>query len=410
METKTRDDKAAAPRRAVGFLLAVFGLGLTATLAHEARPAVPRSAASAPAESLTIASVVAGGDHSCAITGRGAAYCWGAAMDRRATSSRAPVAFGPTIAWRLIALGATRGCGVDTAGRTYCWGSNAVGQNGTEPDSLEHPAPTPVEGLPPLTVLSASEQHTCGVGADGRVVCWGANRNGELGRGFRSPWERPAPVFSLIRFGSVAVYGHSSCALTVEKRPSCWGLNAHWAARPSWDADCLDSWTADSHSGIYECVAVPIEMARYTPARGWPGRAACAADANSWFSCWRAVLGRPRRGKAWLAPALPASPWPELIALTGGSRHWCGIAADGTAYCEGDGSDGRLESPDSMPNAGTRAVAGGLRFRALAAGAEHTCGLSIEGRVYCWGRNEAGQLGSGSASYSATPVEVVFPH
>ncbi len=46
----------------------------------------------------------------------------------------------------------------------------------------------------------------------------------------------------------------------------------------------------------------------------------------------------------------------------------------------------------------------------LSAGYSHTCGITPDGNAFCWGRNLEGQVGNGSTAYSVkAPVQVVTP-
>jgi alpha-tubulin suppressor-like RCC1 family protein len=47
----------------------------------------------------------------------------------------------------------------------------------------DRPAPTPVAGAGSVRMVAAGLHHSCGVGTDGQVVCWGYNRFGQVGDG-----------------------------------------------------------------------------------------------------------------------------------------------------------------------------------------------------------------------------------
>ena len=103
-----------------------------------------------------------------------------------------------------------------------------------------------------------------------------------------------------------------------------------------------------------------------------------------------------------ISPPVRVGGAPDFIALTAGSLHTCGLAADGTAWCWGRNSDGQLGIAEGAGGtcgafacvAVPTQVAGGIRFRSLSAGAFHTCGLDTGGAAWCWGRNDVGQLGT----------------
>lgn len=86
---------------------------------------------------------------------------------------------------------------------------------------------------------------------------------------------------------------------------------------------------------------------------------------------------------------------PALLALTRGTEHACGLAANGSAYCWGSNRLGQLGGGDDSPatKPGAAAVATTQTFVAISAGANHTCALTRNGVAYCWGLNDTGELG-----------------
>ena len=118
--------------------------GVVASLFTLAAPAVQQPPVSVvvTSDSGAVVLIAAGGNRSCAVTGTGAAYCWGG------EEGSAPRRFAAQVSWRNIALAPNRGCGIDTVGRTYCWGTNRDGELGAPPDSVDRTAPVAIDGLP----------------------------------------------------------------------------------------------------------------------------------------------------------------------------------------------------------------------------------------------------------------------
>jgi hypothetical protein len=91
-------------------------------------------------------------------------------------------------------------CATVVGGSVECWGSNTTGELGTG-----HPG----DGLLPAPVLGAALQevaigtsldlsaHACARSSEGRVVCWGADRFGQLGTLRQQGAMAPADVVGL---------------------------------------------------------------------------------------------------------------------------------------------------------------------------------------------------------------------
>lgn len=79
--------------------------------------------------------------------------------------------------------------------KTLCWGLNFEGQLGDGTLSDRY-APVSVLGLPPASKISLGDAHTCAVGTDGIMRCWGDDTFGELGDGAADGGTRyvPTPV------------------------------------------------------------------------------------------------------------------------------------------------------------------------------------------------------------------------
>jgi alpha-tubulin suppressor-like RCC1 family protein len=138
-------------------------------------------------------SVVAGQGHTCAIRVDGDLFCWG--QDRDADGHPGPLGLAgsgsydlPTSVddrgdWDVLSSDTFHTCGVRTDGTLWCWGRNAEGQLGLGDTSLTAEAPTRVGTDSDWARVAVGRFSTCAQKRDGRVLCAGANRSGELGVG-----------------------------------------------------------------------------------------------------------------------------------------------------------------------------------------------------------------------------------
>lgn len=91
----------------------------------------------------------------------------------------------------------------------------------------------------------------------------------------------------------------------------------------------------------------------------------------------------------------------ELLA---GRFHSCAITLAGVGYCWGNNIDGRLGLAGTAIE--PKQISGGMTFAAIAPGNLHTCGLDLAGRAFCWGANVDGQVGDASNTGRPAPVQV----
>lgn len=140
-------------------------------------------------------------------------------------------------------------------------------------------------------------------------------------------------------------------------------------------------------------------------------RNACGIRANGTLWCWgEEYFGQLGNGGG-ATETIPAGvqvgsdTW--RIVSTGGG-HSCGIKADGTAWCWGEGADGKLGN-----NSGANSTVpvqvhqnasstGWSDWVQISAGSYHTCGIRSEGTAWCWGYYQA----AGGGGHALRPVRV----
>jgi len=190
-----------------------------------------------------VVAIAAGSNHTCAVTARGAAKCWGFGQDGQlgTATNESCVGWGEPLPCsktpadvrglrnrvRTIEAGVGHTCALINKGGVKCWGSNWAGQLGDGTIS-GHTTPRNVVGLHRgATSIAAGNWHTCAVIAEGGVKCWGVGEEGQLG-----VWPpndiNPVPVDVAelgTEAGAVTAGGWHTCALTVEGGVKCWGLN-----------------------------------------------------------------------------------------------------------------------------------------------------------------------------------------
>ena len=142
-----------------------------------------------------------GQNHTCGVASDSTAYCWGdnwhnqagTVVTRGGVVTPQAVVGAPPVA--SIALGGDHTCALTATGQAWCWGDGIRGQLGNEGVlGNEFSEPVEVEGGHVFADLSLGWDHSCGLTTAGDAFCWGYNGRGQMGTGNRDNGVRPEPV------------------------------------------------------------------------------------------------------------------------------------------------------------------------------------------------------------------------
>jgi hypothetical protein len=233
--------------------------------------------------------------------------------------------------------------------------------------------------------VSAGEMHTCALSARGNVYCWGSNAGFQLGRqGSSDPQVTP----SANKYSWVSAGTHHSCAVTTAGNLDCWGSNDFEQLHPGSTLITLDEPTdvRGFHPGLVGAVT-------RVAANEWN---TCANSVMGGVVCWGSgVAGDWQVTKAdaadvelgFILPSRLIGMWDEV----------CAIASDRVSC--------------GMPQAQLSQVPGSARgFIDSTVGGGHYCGVMANGTAFCWGQdNLLGQMGDGSNTSHAFPERVQGP-
>src|SRR6266566_3873563 len=198
------------------------------------------------ASGLSVAVLSQGDQHTCGLSGPGTPYCWGwnhygQIGNSSTTDSPVPVAVSGGLAFSTIGTSgpADHSCGLTGSGAAYCWGLNSAGQIGGPTSALcKLPlsktatvscaiVPVAVAGGLTFSAISAGTRFSCGLASSGAVYCWGENKNGQLGDGTNSARANPTAVSGGISFSIVKAGSHHVCGISTTGTAYCWGANLH---------------------------------------------------------------------------------------------------------------------------------------------------------------------------------------
>jgi len=140
-------------------------------------------------------------EHTCAVQTTGKVMCWGnndsgkLGIDSATASAdyATPIA-GSIPAASRVAAGAEHTCVLTTSGAVYCWGDSSLGQLGGPANKDGDWLPVQVPGISDGKAIAAGDNHTCVIGRDKALTCWGSNSKGQLGVDTGSKLFSAAPV------------------------------------------------------------------------------------------------------------------------------------------------------------------------------------------------------------------------
>ncbi len=202
----------------------------------DAPDSADRSEPTRVASGTAFSDVSAGQGHTCAIAIGGELWCWGRNSDGElgvgaamGPQLRTPTEI-PGSRWRSVVAGQSHTCGIRTEGDLYCWGSDGDADGHAGPvglaTSATHHEPALVDDAGDWSQISTDTFHGCGVRSDGSLWCWGRNAEGQLGLGdMTTVVQTPARVGTDSDWSSVAVGRFSTCAQKRDGRVLCAGAN-----------------------------------------------------------------------------------------------------------------------------------------------------------------------------------------
>lgn len=368
-------------------------------------PSLPTPTPVSPPFSLE--SVSSGGLHTCGLTIQGEAFCWGnnifgqVGSGNNQSKSIAVAVSGGHI-FTSLSAGSRHTCAVDLQNDAYCWGDGRLGQlgNGSEGTGYQESAPVLVSGGLKLKLVSAGEEHTCGITVRNETLCWGSGVEGKLGNGLAENSPTPVPIAGGHTFYTLSS-GTSTCGMTELGDVYCWGTGFFGQL----GHDFVDfELTPVLVSGNHPFISVEAGISRN-----------CGVTAQGDLYCWgrgfSGQLGNGSFGQFGNAREPRRAFTPELFAsVSTGDDHTCGITLQGETYCWGSAASGQLGTgltpiEELMPVL----VAGQQNIVSVSNGFRHSCGVTALGSVYCWGVGSDGQLGNSSLENRITPGLISAP-
>jgi alpha-tubulin suppressor-like RCC1 family protein len=384
-----------------------------------------------PGPGRQIETISAGYQHECARLDDGTLKCWGwnrygqlglgDTVDRYLQQPQlAPVPAvdlgGQRIVWLDAFLDNT--CVVIEGGAVKCWG--LLTGRGDQPGEMG--ADLPAVDLGPgflATAVFLGHLHACALNQEGRLKCWGDNRNGQLGLGDRLPRSEPAAMGDNLPFVDVGVGRRvvevhpgwmSTCVVLDDRSARCWG-RGHSGIHGQGHGEDVGDEPGEMGDAL---AAIDLGENRRVVQMDHGTTHACALLDDETVKCWGwnyvGVAGYGNEetlgdDPGEMGDALPVVLLGQYRAVVAGGGHTCVLFDDGLLKCWGGNGSGQLGLGNTLhrgdqanemgpglaqPNLGT-----GRKVTEVVGGGSHTCVRFVDGNVACWGANNAGQLGLG---------------
>jgi alpha-tubulin suppressor-like RCC1 family protein len=300
-----------------------------------------------------------------------------------------------------VAVGLGHKCAVTAAGKIACWGANGDGQLG-DGTRTSRPNAMPVPGITGATAVTAGGHHACAIVANGAVKCWGDNTYGQLGDGTTST-DRLAPVTVVGLSGAVELSAgeHHTCARLGNGTVTCWGRNHH----------------GQLGDGTLTLRPSPKAVPVLTGATSLTSdlETTCAVTADHLARCWGVPSPATPIVMSQVGPPTPAGTKrytrTQNVSSFGEGGYYraefsCSRSTLGVVRCAGGNESGQIGNGTFADRLQPAAVSGLAASRALSVGRDHVCAVTQAASAVCWGSNDRGKLGDGSTTNRPTPVPV----
>lgn len=333
--------------------------------------------------------ITAAGTYTCVVDAARDVLCWGDVPERgKSTPMVVPGLRGAV----SIAAADDHFCAALTSGEVKCFGSNRYGELGTGSKGGAAMAPVEVTGVAGAVEVGVGNEHSCARTADGKVMCWGGNDDGQVGDGTKVATPTPKTVPLAQPALQLAAGEDNSCVVVADSTVQCWG-------------ESLFDMLGGREEGTKP---QPIALTAKVTAVAIGDDFACARTQAGGVHCWGrdgdGRLGRFTEGDDLPGPVEGLA---DVDAIALGDAIGCAIV-DGAAKCWGSAAHGRLGDGSTTTYPVPVTVPKIADAKGIAVGDGYSCALRSTGAVACWGDGtvDTGEMSKRYAPRARIPVDV----
>lgn len=276
------------------------------------------------------------------------------------------------------------------AGKLVSWGDNDYGQlgrGGPRPEARPGPVEVLSDRAGLVADLDTGTSHTCALMMSGDISCWGGNEYRQLGNGSFDDSKQPVDVVGIDGHAvALSVSGYYGCALIRDGSVRCWGSKMYE------DGGMMGP-------ALEHAIATPVPGLSSGVTQIAVGTNHACALRGGLTVCWgNNSLGQLASKEvsdstqpipvAWLKQS--------VTQLTAGDDFTCALTDQAEVLCWGDGShhqkgEGATQIKPQLIDFGDAVQ--GVPVQ-VTAGSTHACARFNSGSVMCWGSNASGELGA----------------
>lgn len=346
--------------------------------------------------------VVAGHDHTLAITTKGKVYAWGVGGNGQLglgdyQARMVPTAVtlpGPAV---QVAAGWGHSLALLADGRVFTWGNNSSGQLGDGTTTMRN-TPGAVPGVSTATFITCGYNHNLMAKSDQSIWMWGYNSHGQLGQGDKanrlSPVSIPAAASQIadVALGEL----HTLVVLTTNELYGC-GDNGYGQLGLA--------------SSSAEYLALTSLQSGVKGARAFSLYSVIQGTDDLVYGSGENVYGQLSDGSqttrfGWVAMNTGGLPAGSTIRdVVPGQYHTLFLGTQGSAASVGYNWYGQLGLGTATTASYTSSQGiTGLNALLMSAGSQSSFALLPDLTVKAWGYNNNGRLGDGTATDRPAPT------